>query len=118
MTAQLLYDLRALTGFISGQDLSRLFDAMGVGPSPSGREKVDLAQARRLCPALDTYLGPRGDLKKIGAHAEEYTGVKGLASRFTRLSARANTLSGAIRAEGAPRIMAALAKILADVSRQ
>lgn len=39
-SAQHLYDVRALVGNISGQDLSDLFTQIGLGPSPKGSAKL------------------------------------------------------------------------------
>ena len=47
INCQLLYDLRSLTGFCSGQELSELFTRLGLGPSPCGSAKVDLDEALR-----------------------------------------------------------------------
>lgn len=59
-TAQFLYDLRAATGFISGQDLHGLFRKMYCGESsPSGENPLDLVVAQTLCPELAKVLqGP------------------------------------------------------------
>lgn len=43
VTAQHLYDLREVTGFVSGEDLHDLFRQVAEGePSPSGRVEVDM----------------------------------------------------------------------------
>lgn len=42
VSAQDLYDLREMTGFISGQDLHELFDAVVGEPSPSGYRPVNV----------------------------------------------------------------------------
>lgn len=43
LRAQVLYDLRGLTGYISGTDLHRLFAATGGEPSPSGFKTISVA---------------------------------------------------------------------------
>ena len=40
LTAQVIYDLRELTGFVSGQDLHEAFRDLVGDPSPSGRVEV------------------------------------------------------------------------------
>jgi hypothetical protein len=69
MTAQFLYDLRTLTGFVSGQDLQNLFHALGLGYCPKGRVEVNAIEAMRLCPGFQRELYSKEWL----AHAEAYT---------------------------------------------
>ena len=53
MTAQFLYDLRALTGFISGSDLHELFQKLTGDPSPSGIKPISITRAYVVCHALE-----------------------------------------------------------------
>lgn len=45
MNAQLFYDIREVTGCISGQDLHDFFSFACGDPAPSGRELISLAEA-------------------------------------------------------------------------
>ena len=56
ITCQFLYDLRTLTGFISGSELHELFRKLVGTPSPTVRLPVDLARAEQLCPRLTAEL--------------------------------------------------------------
>lgn len=68
---QFVYDLRALTGFTSGQELSRMFKSLGLGPSPSGKLKIDLDAARAACSEFAAELDSTGS--EIVIHIKEYT---------------------------------------------
>ncbi len=72
MTAQFLYDLQTLTGFVSGQGLQNLFHALGLGYCPKGQVEIDLEEAEKLCPELTAEL----DSNEWHRHVARYTGLE------------------------------------------
>jgi hypothetical protein len=70
---QFLYDLRTLTGFISGSDLHELFRKLVGDPSPKGNRVIeDLYRAFELCPELGSAMNDPAWLEK----AKSYSGVE------------------------------------------
>jgi len=47
MKAQTLYDLRELTGFVSGNELHDMFDRLLGEPSPSGYKTMNLIALKK-----------------------------------------------------------------------
>lgn len=80
IAAQFLYDLRTLTGFVSGQELQELFYVLGLSNSPKGSVEVDLDQARQMCPALSAELDAPGAC--LVKHISQYTGRCGFNSVY------------------------------------
>lgn len=77
-TAQFLYDLRELTGFISGNDLHDLFSSVIGNPSPSGRAAIDISSVEKACPAFTEEMSSSAWMD----HAKEYSGIKGYYCRL------------------------------------
>ena len=69
-TAQFLYDLRELTGFISGGDLHDLFERLTGDPAPKGATLINLQDAMRACPALLNELMARDIVQHIERYSE------------------------------------------------
>jgi len=46
MNAQMLYDLRSLTGFVSGTELHDMFSRLLGEPSPSGKQVMDIMRLK------------------------------------------------------------------------
>lgn len=73
LTAQHLYDLRTMTGFIGGNELHELFRQLVGEPSPKGDVLVDVADAVALCPALKEAFNymPLAELRAAVKAAED-----------------------------------------------
>lgn len=71
ITAQFLYDLRELTGFISGTDLHQLFTKLVGDPAPKGRTPINLQDAMQACPKLVALLKE----KNIAQRVKEYSDI-------------------------------------------
>ena len=73
MTAQFLYDLRALTGFVSGQELAEIFRQMFNDPAPSGMRNTTWAEAKLISPEFAAELD--GTVGEFWEHVRKYTGA-------------------------------------------
>ena len=73
MTCQFLYDLRTVTGFISGSDLHELFQKLVGDPSPSGRVEIDLGKAEELCPELGQLMAQ--SINELMLGIAKYAGI-------------------------------------------
>jgi len=69
MPAQLLYDWRAVTGFISGMDLHDAFCAMCGDPSPSGNQRIPAELAAQF---IANYLDELETTESFSAAARNY----------------------------------------------
>lgn len=83
ITAQMIYDLRELTGFASGVDLHDLFRAICDGePSPSGKVEIHPLALASHPVGLKAMKEASSDTQ-IARHIDQYCGA-GVAEFFAR----------------------------------
>lgn len=71
MKAQIFYDLRELTGFMSGEELSRQFRRLSGDSSPKG--DTDIPLMGELATKYDAEVRSTDGL---ATHVKEYTGIE------------------------------------------
>jgi hypothetical protein len=73
LRAQDLYDLRELTGFISGEELHEVFRDLVGDPSPNGRRVIPKRKIKShwVWPLIGAEVG---DLSTFGESTKKYTG--------------------------------------------